>query len=261
MKGGLGRIKSLRLVTLVGALGALALLLTWGFGATQTSAQTPSPDLNFTIEADGESGCDTSDGDAVCYIDPGTEFALNVTLDEVPEEVTSYEAIEVVIAYTGLESADDGNTDAWPDCGFPATFFEPGRLAMSCALGLPPAEPSTHMGLIATNTFTCSESGTITLLNVGAGNTSLTQMVGVQYAEEADETLDITCGDPPTATNTPEPAATATVAMPTALPGTGTGTEAGGGTSADIWLAVGALGLLAVVGLSTFGWTFARRTR
>jgi hypothetical protein len=245
---------------LAGALGVAAAAFAWSFGAAQTHAQTPSSDLSFTIEAEGESGCDTSGGDAVCFIDPGTEFALNVTLDELPEGVDMYEACEVVISYTGLESADDGSAEAWPDCGFPATFFEPGRLAMSCSIGIPPAGPSTYTGLIASNTFTCTESGAITLQNVGMGNTSLTQTVGSQFAEPADETLTITCGDEPTATSTPGPD-TGTPALPTGLPPTGTGMPNDGASSTALWFAVAALLTLAAIGLGTLGWKAARSAR
>ncbi len=249
-----------RLVTLAGALGVVALLLGWSFGTSmRVDAQTPHAGLNFTITAEGESGCDTSEGDAVCYIDPGTEFVLSVELGDLPSDIPSYEAFDIVINYTGLTSADDATTESWPDCGFPASFFEAGKVAMSCAIGIPPAEPSTYTGVLGTNTFTCDESGTITLANVGMGNTNLLQGIGFQFAEAADETLDITCGDEPTPTNT---AAPPTVALPTALAPTGTaGVDQDGGTGTGVWLAIAALAIIAVAGMSAFGWRSARSVR
>jgi len=228
----------------------------------RADAQTPHEGLNFTITAEGEDGCDTSEGDAVCYIDPGTEFALSVELGELPSDIASYEAFEIVVNYTGLTSADDATTDSWPDCGFPASFFEPGKVAVSCAIGIPPATASTYTGVLTSNTFTCEESGTITLANVGMGNTSLIAILGSQYTEAADETLSITCGDPPTATNTAGPQATTAPPVPTALPPTGTGgIDQNGGTSAGIWLAIAGLAAFAVAGLSAFGWRNSRSVR
>jgi hypothetical protein len=139
---------------------------------------------------------------------------------------------------------------------------EPGKVAVSCAIGIPPATASTYTGVLTSNTFTCEESGTITLANVGMGNTSLIAILGSQYTEAADETLNITCGDPPTATNTAGPQATTAPPVPTALPPTGTGgIDQDGGTSAGIWLAIAGLAAFAVAGLSAFGWRNARSVR
>jgi hypothetical protein len=250
----LRRIKTPRSVALAGALGALALLLGWGFGMNmKADAHTPHPGLNFSISAEGQSGCDTSAGDAVCYIAPGTEFTIDVMLGALPSDVPSYEGYDTVINYTGLTSADDATTSMWPDCAFPASFFDAGKVAASCAVGIPPAGPSTYTGVIATNTFTCSESGTITLAGT-LGNTSLDETNALLHSEGADETLNITCGSPPT------PTATAAPAIPTALPGTGTaGVDQSGSTG--IWLAIAALMTVAIVGLSAFGWKYARSAR
>jgi hypothetical protein len=106
-----------------------------------------------------------------------------------------------------------------------------------------------------TNTFTCDASGTISLV-AGDGKTDLLETVSEHHAEGEGtmETLNITCGDEPTPTNTPAPA------VPTALPGTGTaGVEQGTGT--DVWFAIGALMTIAIVGLGAFGWRSVRSTR
>ena len=246
-----------RLVALGGALGAIALLLSWSFGTMSAQAHTPHPGLNFTLVAEGQNGCDTSGGDTVCYIDPGTEFALNVVLESLPSDIPSYEGYDIVIEYTGLTSGDDASMSSWPDCGFPATFFDTGKVAMSCAVGVPPAGPSTYSGVIGTNTFTCDNSGTITLRH-GTGNTILTQILSSQHAEGegTGETLNITCGSPPTPTSTPQPA------VPTALPGTGTaGPDHGGSTGTGLWIAIGVLLAAGAAGVGVFGRRFARVAR
>lgn len=250
------RIRTPRPVAVAGALGVLALLLSWGFGVNmRVHADTPHPGLNFSIEAEGEPGCNTEAGDAVCYIDPGTEFTVNVVLGALPDNIPSFEGYDTVVNYTGLTSADDATTDMWPDCAYPAVFFEAGKVAASCAVGIPPAGPSTYTGVIATNTFTCSESGTITLAGT-LGNTSLAETNALLHSEGADETLNITCGDEPT------PTATAAPPIPTALPGTGTaGAGGSGGTDAGIWLAIVALMTVAAAGLGMFGWKYTRSAR
>ena len=248
-----------RLVALGGALGAIALLLSWSFGTMSAQATTPHPGLNFTLVAEGQNGCDTSGGDTVCYIDPGTEFSLNVVLESLPSDIPSYEAYDIAIEYTGLTSADDASTSSWPDCEYPAAGYPGvGKVLMGCVVGIPPAGPSTYAGVIGTNTFTCSESGTITLRH-GVGNTILTETLGVPQHAEGEgtgETLNITCGSPPTPTSTPQPA------VPTALPGTGTaGPDHGGSAGTGLWITIGALLAVAAAGAGVFGRRFARVAR
>lgn len=253
------RMRTTRVVALAGALGALALLLTWSLGTSmKADAHFPHPGLNYSIEAEGESGCDTTAGDAVCYIDPGIEFTLNVTLDALPSDIPSYDGFDVYIQYTGLTSADDADAAVyWPDCGYPAVHFDAGLVAAGCSIGIDPGTPSTYAGLVLTNGFTCSESGTISLVH-GDGQTDLLESVPNHHAEGVGtlETLDITCGDPPTPTSTAAPP------IPTALPGTGTaGLSQDGGMGAGVWLAIAALMTLALVGLGAAGWRTARKSR
>jgi hypothetical protein len=244
------RIGNRRLVAMGGVIGALALLLGWSLTMNfKADAHTPHPGLNFTIEAVGQQGCDTSNGDHTCYIPPGTRFTLNVVLEDLPNDIPSYEGYDVVLNYTGLSSADDATTAMWPECGFPAQFYAAGKVAFGCTIGLPPAGPSTYTGIIGTNTFTCTNSGTISL-PAGDGNTILTETLGTQHAEGAgsSETLNITCGSPPPPTATPGPA------VPTALPGTGTGgVDQGNGGDAVLWITIGVLLIVGLAGLATFG--------
>jgi hypothetical protein len=179
-----------------------------------------------------------------------------VILASLPADVPSYEGYDIIINYTGLTSADDATTASWPDCGFPAQFFTAGKVAMGCSIGLPPAGPSTYIGLIGTNTFTCNSSGAITLKH-GVGNTILTETVGSQRAESADgsETLNITCGSRPPATATPKP-----TTQP-GLPGTGNGGSQSSGTDLALWLAITALLVAGAAGAGAYGLRYARRTR
>lgn len=258
-------VRTPRMVALVGALGALALLLGWSFGTNmKAEAHIPHPGLNYSIEAVGEDGCDTTEGDAICYIDPGTEFTLNVTLDALPDDIPSYEGFDVYLQYTGLTSGDDADAQAyWPDCGFPVAHFEAGLVAAGCSIGIEPGTPSVYDGIMLTNSFTCSESGTISLAQ-GDNKTDLLGTISEHHAESEGtlETLDITCGSPPT----PTPTSTAVPAtdrpIPTALPATGTaGVDQDGGTGAGIWLAIAALMTLAAAGIGAFGWRFAGSAR
>jgi hypothetical protein len=247
-----------RVVALLG-LGLGLTLAAWSIGsATTVNAQTPNPGLNYSIEAVDQDNCDTTEGDAVCYIEPGSDFELTVTLDPLPDDIEGYDGFEIYLSYTGLTSSDDADASAhWPDCGFPATNFDPGLVAAACSVGIDPGTPSTYTGIMLSNTFTCSESGTISLEH-GAGKTILLETLEEQHNEgNAMETLNITCGDEPTPTNTPAPE---TPAMPTALPGTGfAGSEENQG--AGIWMAIAALVTFAVVGLSAFAWRTMRAAR
>jgi hypothetical protein len=272
-----------RFIAFGGALlaSAAVVLALFAFGGT-SQADSPHAGLNFWMEAVGESGCDTSavvanpvtppatpvPPDAViCFIDPGTTFVLNVNLDPLPSDIPGYEGLDVVIDYTGLTPVQDGSMSSWPPC-VEGTGLEvgpiydpPGSIAMGCLLFDPtgtPLAPSTYDGVIATNSFTCDQSGTISL-RAGQGGTDVVETTGVVHDEGLgnDETLNITCGQAPTATS---PAATSTTAAATATiaapPTTGTGDDAGSGTP---WAMISLLAAAAVAGLGAAAWRFARR--
>ena len=227
-------------------LAVAALLAVWALGSAGRASAAVNAGVNYTISADGFSSCNTSQGDAQCYIPPGTTFTLSVTLGPLPADIPSYEGFDLRIEYTGLTSADNGTTESWPDCGFAAIDYNPGQVAMGCSIGLD-AGPSTYVGLLGTNDFTCSQSGTIALRN-SSGNTVLIQDVAQVHSEPGDaETLNITCGTAPT---------------PTPLPALGSSGSGGAFTpsessGAGLWLAIGSL--LALTGAaSALTWTFAR---
>ena len=229
-------------------LAAVALLAVWAVGSTgRASADEPHPGVNYTMSAGGFSSCNTSQGDAQCYIPPGTTFTLSVTLEPLPSDIPSYEGFDITLEYTGLTSADNASVDSWPDCGFPATGYDPGRVVMGCSVDVKPAPPSTYTGLIGTNDFTCSQSGAITMLH-GSGPTDLLQNVASIFSEPGDaETLNITCGSPPTPTPLPTLVSS----------GHGGAFNHPGSNGNGPWLAIGSL--LALTGAAAaLSWAFAR---
>jgi hypothetical protein len=251
---GSGRdLRTKRSLAIAGLAGGLALAIGLSFGIiSPAGAHTPHAGLDFTATALGQDDCDTSAGSTTCYIEPGSDFTLEVAL-ELPSDIASYEAMDVVIEYSGVTSDDTANLqEFWTDCGFPAAFFEPGRIGVGCAIGLPPAEPSTYEGVLITNGFTCEESGSITLKH-GVGNTILLETLGLEHAEAADEVLTIVCGDPPTATNTPEPG-TATRAP--SLGDVGDGPQSG--TDSTTWIVIGGLLAIAAVSAGAYAWRLGR---
>ncbi len=245
-----------RLVTFGIALAAAVLFLAWTSAGTQVAAQNVQvdPALNFSMTAVGEEGCDTTGGDTKCYIEPGSTFTLEVSLDSMPEAADSYEGFDIVLNYAGLTVVEDSaDPEAWPDCGFPATFYDAGLVAMSCAIGIE-SGPSTHLGVIGTAEFTCSASGSITM-PFGVGNTILQVDVATPVTEDAPETLTINCGERPTPTEEPEATATAAPALPvTGMPG-GTSDD---GADAALWALIGALLTVGVAGVAVFGLRYAR---
>src|ERR1700675_1641378 len=94
-----------RLVAFGGALLAMAALLLISTAQTASPAfAEPHPGLNFTASVPGYAGCNTSQGDAQCYIPPGTTFPVDVTLDPLPSDIPSYQGYDIKMSYTGLTS-------------------------------------------------------------------------------------------------------------------------------------------------------------
>jgi hypothetical protein len=237
---------------------ALALLAVWSSGMARVSAHSPHPGLNFTVSVPSVPGCTTAQGNAPCFMQPGTAFTVNVTLGALPADILSYEGFDILLSYAGVTSADNASTASWPDCAFPAIAYDTGLVNVACTIGVPPAGPSTYAGLVATDDFTCAQSGTISLAQ-GVGSTDLIEAAGTVHAElDGHDTLTISCGAPatPTPTRVPTP-------MPTPMPVLGStgsaGTLSGGGGngSAALWLAMAALLTVAGAGFVVFGRRFA----
>lgn len=196
-------------------LGTLVLGLAWTWNSRAVHAQNPAPGLNFTISVAGVPGCETTNGDKTCVIAVGSAFTLNFNLNHLPNGVARYLGYDADLTYSGVQPQGDPNTDAWPDCAFPATGpAQGGNLTFACATGVPPAGPSSYTGTIATVAFTCAQPGSI-VLNNGDGQTDLdNESNELLYEATATETLTINCSSGPGAV-TPVPAGT-TASGPTA---------------------------------------------
>ena len=274
-----------------------SLALWWGWSATRAAAHFPHPGLNLSIAIPGVPGCDTRDGDATCSIRSGSAFPLYISIDSLPADAPQYEGFDLVVKYTGLTAQEDADAEVWPDCAFPAQFYDEGFIGIGCVIGVEPAGPSRYTGVIATSSFTCSQSGTISLVH-SSKDTDVVETLGAIHGEgeNTSEKLTISCdrggaeaqepeGGPRSQQPTQEPrAATQTAAAIEGTPGTGTpagtpavdadaatataaaaggpelGEEDGGGLSGWAWALIG-VAIAAAVGLGVAGWRYAQRRR
>jgi hypothetical protein len=250
MRGG---INWKRLVAVGGA--ALAIVALWGYAGSSPAAASPNVDFSMAIPE--AQGCNTVAGNTTCTLQPGSTFTVNVSLDSFPDTVTQYQGFDAAIGYTGaVTSADDATTSAWPDCGFPAAHYTAGFVAMGCSVGVPPAGPSTYLGLIGTNHFRCGPYGDATLtLKHGRGNTELVVSNTRIYVEDVNtpETITLSCG----ATPTPAPTATPTPTVVPALPSNGSG-AADHQSRSEAWVIIGSLLVVASASLAVVGWSRSR---
>jgi hypothetical protein len=181
------------------------------------SAHEPHPGLQFSISVQGITSCDTRHGDATCSIPAGATFPVAVNLDGLPADVPSYGGFDIYLKYDGVTPLQDASDSAWPDCGYPASHYGNGFVGFGCSIGVSAvgpgaASPSTYIGLIGTNSFTCDESGSIALVHgFGSGHTDLIQDViqgvvnGHSEGDGAAETINIICASPLTPDPTPTP--------------------------------------------------------
>ncbi len=193
-------------------LAAFGVLLGFGVFASQHAlADEPHDGLGFSIGVRGVAGCNTRASDVACTLPSGQTFIAEVALDSLPDDIPSYGGFDLYIEHAGVTPSDDANSDDWPDCGFPVSFPGDGFIALGCAIGVPPAGPSSYVGPIGSVTFTCSQSGSISLVHGAGDKTDLIESVGegpdgtsssVTHAEGADEseTITIECGQVPAET-------------------------------------------------------------
>jgi len=127
-----------------------------------------------------------------CVIQPGSTFNVLVDLNALDPAVTSYGGFDVHLLTDGVQ-ADSSWRFLWPDCGFPAQDFEPGDIHFACAVGIK-AKPSSYVGSLASTTFTCDQTGSITLVH-GPLNTDVVSSDLYPHSETAaDEVLRVVCG-------------------------------------------------------------------
>jgi hypothetical protein len=179
-----------------GTAAAFALSLAWlAFNGSSAAAHQPHPGLKFWIAIDGVPNCSTQARNASCTLEPGSVFAVGLHLGPLPQDIPSYQGFDAALKYTGVTAQEDASASAWPDCGFPArSYGQPNIVLLACTIGVPPARPSTYSGLIATNSFTCSQSGNVSLMH-GRDNTDLLQTIDQIHAEDprTTDTLTIKC--------------------------------------------------------------------
>ena len=197
----------LRAMTLA-ALGALIILS--GLALRHASADEPHAGLKFSLQVQSVPGCNTRASDVTCTLPAGQPFVLEVWLDALPDDIPSYKGYDLYVEFAGVRPGTDASTDIWPDCGFPVSYTGAGFLAWGCAIGIPPASPSSWIGPIGTVTFTCAQSGSLSLRHGHRGGyTDLVQDAvsgnppqDVSYAEGADtrETITINCETLPVST-------------------------------------------------------------
>jgi hypothetical protein len=184
-----------------------ALLIASPFFTEAATADEPHPGLNFSIGVRGVQGCNTRADDVTCTLPSGQPFLLEFSLDMLPDDINGYAGFDLFAEYTGITPGDDGNSDDWPDCGFPVAHVPPdgGFIALACAIGVPPApQSSSWIGPIGAITFTCAQNGSITMAHGGDdGQTDLVEGNLAKHSEgvNAEETINITCGSVPA--NTP----------------------------------------------------------
>ena len=248
--------KSRGLVALGGALVVMtAFLLALSTGSSRHALADAHPGINFTMAVPGYAGCDTGMGDAQCYIPPGATFTVNVTLGALPADVAGHEGYDIKLAYNGVTSLNNASVAMWPDCAYPAyTYDTPGVVQMGCSIGADAAD-SHYTGLVGTEGFTCAQSGAITMQH-GSGATDLFQSLSqILWEPGAGETLNITCGSPPTPTVPP------TATHVPGLSSTGSGGALGHSDNNEtmaLWLVIGSLATLSAAALAAMSWRFAR---
>jgi alpha-tubulin suppressor-like RCC1 family protein len=190
-------------------------------GGCPTPTRTPTPDpsaVDFSIgidsTGDGNDECRTGTSTTKCVVSSGETFTARVYVDDNGGVV--YLGLDITVTYAGVTSKDNANTDAWPECSYPAHAFDhPNKVIWGC--GAANGSTSTYVGLIGENDFNCvGTSGSIALIH-GDGNTNLTtDLVNFFEPEGTSETLTINCVTPtitPTPTNTPRPPALGGVAQ------------------------------------------------
>ncbi len=277
-----------RLARTAGTLSAIVFSLAWlCFTGTSASAHDAHPGLNFWIAVDGVPNCSTQTSDATCNLAPGSVFVVGVYLGPLPHDIPNYKGFDASLKYAGLTAQHDASMSAWPGCGFPAsTYRQPNIVFLGCAIGVPPAGPSTYTGLIGTNSFTCAQSGSVSLLH-GTDVTDLVQDVGNAHAQDPNttETLTINCAPggvtpipttpqasrgatsaPPGTALPPAEQATANAtagAQSSVIPGGGglTGRGGGGGLSGGVIAIIVIAAVVAAGGAGFLGWRYAQSRR
>ena len=242
---------------LVGLL-VVALMLGWGFGASQAQAKpavAPTVDFSAGVTADG---CETETGDTVCDIDTGATFTVTVNINSFGGLPVGggYVALQARLndSATGLTVQGAPNASwTWPACMIPAEVVGANTITAGCDKFINP--PSHYTGAAVDILYQCSTiagAHTITLVNgVGDFDTMIIDENTNRVAEAGNESLTINCNAPAG----PPPVG----GIVELLAGGDSPAEASASSSSsDYTLAIAAAAAGAVLALSVGGW-YARR--
>jgi hypothetical protein len=185
-------------VVVVGAFGVLAV------EADPASAHSPHPGLDFSLGIDTNGDmtpeCGTNIGQpSKCVATQGATMRAIVYLNSIAD-IPEYGGFDLYLGYAGVSSQDNPDSSIWPDCFTQANKVgNPGFVVWGCAIG--PLQPvSTYTGPVGTNDFTCTTSGTVSLIHGYPGYTDLVEQMTLDIHDEgfgATETLAINCVEPP----------------------------------------------------------------
>lgn len=192
-------------------LGAVTLLIVFaamplrsgGNEALAGSAGTVDFSAHIAASATNGGDCDSSGVPTnSCRIAAGTTFIMGVGLNEIGNALPggNYSGYDAHLDYTGVTSAEThASVDAhqWPACVKAADSFQPGTVFAGCAVGVGQPD-SAYEGLLVTVEFTCTASGTVTLVH-GAYVTALYDdgsSSSFHEDEGTTESLNIECAAP-----------------------------------------------------------------
>jgi hypothetical protein len=186
---------------------ALAVLLFAASGSDRQVDATQDNAVEFTLHAGGASTA--GDEKEAVNLFVGVPFQVAVSLDAVPFD---YSALAVTVNYSGaLEGQFENDDKAGPDVVWPHCVLEapappiPGFLNAGCAIGLPPAGPSTFTGDVWTAEITCAQEGSGTLsLNHGKADTLVVSEGNAPFHEAGPDIINVSCvEEPPPPTTAP----------------------------------------------------------
>ncbi len=221
------------------------------------------------------SGC--SGGE--CNLDTGETFTLSVNVDDAPD--SGYVLVQSFIDFGPNLTYNMTDTPAeemlWPD-GSPDVIVRdsaqspsnpdapiaPNSVLHGSLTGvIPPLPLSTYEGTVFQIELQCSDSFSTNDVMLLASGDALAGTSGALFNAEGAEqiipkvgSISVTCGVEPTPTSEPEPDPTPVVVLPPT--GSGALSSGDGGSSATLWLVIGALALVGVAGLGASGWRVTR---
>lgn len=154
--------------------------------------------LDFSIGADsdgdGMEDCGSAEGQQrECVMPLGSSFDVIITLHSLAADLMGYTGTDLVFDQAALPASSTFKF-LWPDCILTASAASGSIRAYACSDG--GQFESTYSGPMLEVAFTCSRSGSVTLLH-GTGTTQVIDINLRSYYEQAagGETVQITCGE------------------------------------------------------------------